>query len=243
MPETDKQDATVEAPESVGTGKPVVETEKPKEPTVAEAMAEKSEQKTVPEAAFLSEKKARKQLEKQVKELQTLVEEGATAKEVSEAMESIDELGDEYQVDKGFLKKLTKSIRAEVAKEFGDKLKPFEEKDRQERLNKVFSEHFDKTLAEMPQEYEGVVNKEVIKALSLLPENKNKTFSQLIEDTYSNAISGKRTLEKATPRGGKSPETIDMHLARTNKEYFKEIMADPVLKAKYNSEALKRLPL
>ena len=107
---------------------------------------------------------------------------------------------------------------------------------------KLFTEHFTKTMAEMP-EYEKIVNRDVIKTLALDPRNANKTFAQIIESAYGHLITGKRTLETTKPGGGKEDTTIDFNKARSNGEYFKEIMADPELKKQYNSEIEKRLKL
>jgi hypothetical protein len=62
----------------------------------------------------------------------------------------------------------------------------------------VFNEHFDKTISQMP-EFDGVVNKDVIKTLSLDPSNKNKTFQQLIETAYGHLVAGRKTMEASRP--------------------------------------------
>lgn len=218
-----------------------------KTPTIADLIGQtevqepKEEPKTVGLDKFLEEKKARKALEKEVKDLKKLIEEGGTKQEVDASIESIAE---EYpDVDPKFLSKLAQAIRAETDKSLDEKIsskiKPIEEKDKMKEVKTAFSKGFGEALKEMP-EYQNIVNEDVIFKLSLLKENGNKTFAQLIEETYSNALGGKRTMETTTPRGGKEPESLDFDKARSNTEYFKEVMSNPKLKAEYNDKMIKR---
>lgn len=207
--------------------------------TISEVMGEpkKEEPKTVGLDKFLDEKRGRKALEKEVASLKKLIEDGGTKEEISE---SLSELSDEYpDVDPKFLNKLVKTIKAETQKELDDKFRPLEEKDRQVKLQTVFKKGFSEAIDTMP-EYSKVVNEDVIFKLSLLPENGNKTFVQLIEETYSNALGGKRTLDTTVaPRGGKEPEPLDIGKARKDPAYFAEIQANPKLKAQYNDQMLR----
>jgi hypothetical protein len=95
-------------------------------------------------------------------------------------------------------------------------------------------------MAEMP-EYSAIVNKDVIKTLSLDPANQNKTFQQLIEETYGNALGGKRTLETTTPRGGKALESVDFDRAKKDGKYLEEVLANPDTKKEYNEGLIGRL--
>jgi len=210
------------------------------EPTVAEIM-NKVDDKTVPLNTFLETKKEKKALEKELSNLQAQIKAGATPKE---AKASLKEIADKYDVDVNFITELSSAIYAQaqedVEERLNSKLQPLEAKDREEKINKAFNEHYEKVIAEMP-EYEKVINKNVIKSLSLLPENSKKTFQQIIEETYGNSVTGKRTMETSTPRGGKD-QSIDFN--RTNDpEYFKQIMASPELKKKYNEGLLSRINL
>jgi signal transduction protein with GAF and PtsI domain len=199
---------------------------------------EKPAPKMVPEAALLDMKKDNKELRKELKELRTSIEEGATKAEVSEDIAAI---GEKYGVDKTFLNELAATIRKEVGADTAAAIKPLTANERANRIEKVFSEHFDKAMAEMP-EFAGVVNRSVIKSLSLDPENANKTFAQLIDETYGKAIpAGKRTLETTTPRGGKSPDPIDYDRAKSDQKYFAEIMSDPDRKKEYNQTLVDRI--
>jgi len=193
----------------------------------------------VPESAFLKEKMARKELEKKVKELEESVRNGASNKEVSADIASI---AKEYDIDPNFLDKLTKTIRSEteskLKEEIDSKFKPLEEKERSAGIDKIFNQHYNAAIEKMP-EFKDVVNPNVIKSLSLLPQNANKTFAQLIEETYGNAITGKRTIQSTSPAGGKETGPLDYQRAVKDPAYFKEVMADPKLKAEYNDKMLR----
>lgn len=230
----------------------VIEAAKPeveKKETIAEAMGEKKpevkEDRSVPEAAFLDLKKENKELRKDLKELKVLIENGGSKAEVTDEIAAIAE---EYDLKPDFLKKLAGSIRKDVEKEsskeldskISDILKPIEAKDRQEKIDKVFDKHFSAAMADMP-EFADIVNPAVIKSLSLDASNKDKTFSQLIEDTYGKAVPGKRTLENTKPGGGRAPEGIDFDKARKDSKYFESIMADPAQKKEYNEGLLDRV--
>lgn len=226
-----------------------VTTETTEEKTIGEALETKVEDahveedpvtqpKTVPEGAFLKEKMARKEAEKKIKELEESIRAGANKKEVSENIQSIAE---EYNIDPIFLDKIVDTVRSEteskIRSELDSKFKPLEEKEKKAQIDKAFNEHFNAAISTMP-EFNGVVNPEVIKALSLLPQNANKTFPQLIEETYGSAVTGKRTIPTTIPGGGKEPAALDYDRAVRDTEYFKEVMANPKLKKEYNERML-----
>ena len=209
--------------------------------------------KTVGLDKFLEEKKARKAAEKRIAELESKGEE-VDADDVSDA---IDEIAEEYNVDKGFLKKLKKVLtpKSSPTKSTEDKTKEgaddevssrltaLEQKERDAEIAKAFDSAYKKALEIVP-EYAEVANPEVIKELSLLPKNKDKTFSQIIEETYGKSVpTGRKTIERTTPGGGKEPETVDFDRARKDSKYYAEIMANPALKKQYNDGLEKRLPL
>ncbi len=222
-----------------------------KELTMAEIAAAgeegkpKGEPKLVPEAALVKEKKGRQEAERLAAKLQKQIDDGAASPEdVADGIDDLNAMAEEFDVDPKLLTKLTKSIEtkarkaAEAATEAG--LEPLKAADRASKINQVFSEHFEAAMAEMP-EFKDVVNKEVIKTLSLDPKNANKSFRQIIEDTYSGALGGKRTLEQKQPNGGKGPDEIDYDKAQRDGKYFGEIMADPVSKKKYNDGLAQRI--
>jgi hypothetical protein len=188
----------------------------------------------VPESVFLSEKKARKEAEKMLKELKEKLSQDTPKREVSSDIASI---AKKYDVDPDFLEEVKGAInlqsKKEIEEELSLKFKPLEEEKRQAKIDKAFDEHYQKAMAAMP-EFSNVVNANVIKSLSLLPQNANKTFSQLIEETYGNAITGRRTIQTTVAGGGKEPAPLDYHRANRDPAYFKEIMANPKLKEEYN---------
>lgn len=193
----------------------------------------------IPESVFLQEKSARKEAEKKIKELEETIKNGATKSEVSSDIESI---AKEFDIDPSFLDKFAKTIRSEtetkLKSELDSKFKPMEEKEKETKINAAFEVHFGKALESMP-EFKDIVNPQVIKSLSLLPQNVNKTFPQLIEETYGNALNGKRTLPTTTPGGGKEPAPLDFQRAKKDTAYFNEIMANPKTKEEYNSRMLR----
>lgn len=218
---------------------PIVE---PKDRTVEEILAEGEEKSSrVPLKTFLEVKKEKKELEREISELKEQVKGGATKAEISA---DLDSLANKYDVDPNFLKELSTVI---YSKAKGDadavleqKLKPIQDKEKAEKINKIFNENFDKIMEELP-EYSEVVNKDVIKELSLLPQNSKKTFQQIIEDTYGKSVSGKKTMETSTPRGGKDAG-LDMNRIN-DPEYFKLVMETPELKKQYNEGIAHRIQL
>lgn len=120
-------------------------------------------------------------------------------------------------------------------------MKPLKDKERLEKIDTAFNEHFDKTIAKMP-EFDGVVNKNVIKQLSLDPSNKNKTFQQLIDEAYGHLVTGKKTLEGAKPSVSRGEAgDVDFDKMKKDTNYYKEVMSNPSLKKKYNADLTKRL--
>lgn len=209
-----------------------------KEETVGEVLVEKKEtpkEDSVPLSAFLEIKNSNKEMAKQLKELQKSIEQGASKTEVSSDIKAI---ADKHGLDEVFLQDFAQSVKAhaeaEIDAKISSRLKPLEEKEHSERINKAFTEHYQKALERMP-EYKDVVNQEVIKALSLMPANANKTFTQLLEESYGHLITGKRTLDTTPAKGGKSDGfTVDIDRAKRDSSYFKEVMSDPNLKKQYN---------
>lgn len=239
------------APKTDAVVTPVVEPAKVEEPkavaepevTVAQAMqapAKTDKTDSVPLAVFLEEKKERKTLETKIADLEKQV---AAGKKL-DVGDEIAALGEEYGVDAGFLAKLTTAIETRVGKPKGGEVSPDVQKiladAEAKNLNEVFKTHFDKAIGKMP-EYAEIANPEVIKSLSLLPENANKTFSQIIEDTYSRSLSGKKTIETTVPNGGKEPAPIDYVKASKDQTYLAEILANPETKKEYNKSLADRL--
>lgn len=187
------------------------------EPTVAELHTEKPKAPKpteVPFARLDKEIQRRKDAEAELKELKAQIE---------ERIGDAEEADDEPEV-----KKLAK------------KLEQIEESDRKSKLETTFMQHLNKTLENTP-EYKDIVNIEVIKQMAFNPANANKTYKQLLEEAYGNALTGRRTIETTTPRGGAKDEKVDLQRAKTDTEYRRQVLSDPELKKQYNSGLTDRV--
>lgn len=238
----DKAEDTVEKPTVEEAEKEVeVVAEPVKEKTVAEIAEEAAPAPKKPETVgldkFLSEKEGRKAAEKALKDLQDKVTAGTITE--TEVSADIAAIGKKYDVNADFLKELVDAVETKTEKKFADRLTPLEEEKRQQKIDAAFTKAFESAMVDMP-EFTKVVNKDVIKTLSLDPNNKNKTFSQIIEETYGGAVPGKRTVEPTKPGGGKEPEALNIDRARKDPAYFDEVMGNPKLKKEYNDAMLKR---
>ena len=208
-----------------------------------EVSPEKEKARVVPESVFLEEKRERKELAKELKEIKAMMEKGMSQKEVSgDVKEIAEEFGLTEQAVAKLIAKVGEQTKAEYDKEIEAKLKPLQEKERSENVEKTFNEHFDKLMEAMP-EFKGIASKEVIKTLSLDPKNANKTFAKILEESYGHLVVGKKTLEKTSARGGNSDAPIDYRKANNDQSYFREIMGNPELKKKYNEGLIGRLKI
>lgn len=202
---------------------------------------EKKPDDSVALGKFLAEKKARKALEKKVKELEDAINSEVEDDDDDDSLSTdIKSLAKEFDVDEKFLKKLTTSVKSDLRKEYDEKLKPITEKNKETKFNEVFSKHFTETIDSMP-EYKSVVNADVIKSLSRDPQNAHLTMRELVEKTYGNALGGKRTIETTVPHGGKEPQNVDYERAQKDSAYFNDVMSDSDSKKKYNEQMLKRI--
>lgn len=118
-------------------------------------------------------------------------------------------------------------------KKLAQKLEQLEVDKRTADLNKVFEQNFNATLDKHP-EYKDIANVEVIRQMAFNPANANKTYRQLLDEAYGNAVIGRRTIETTTPRGGAKDGVLDMRRAQTDTAYRHEVLADPVLRKQYN---------
>lgn len=205
--------------------------EEEKEETIGEAFSEKKETDHIPKARLDKEIARRKELEGALAELQ----EKATQQDLSKSEISSDltALAKEHDIDPSFLNKLAGAIKSQAEADFEERLKPFTEKEKQAKQDAAFKQGFDRAMANL-QDLKDVVNPAVIKSLSLDPANSKKTFTQLIEEAYGNTVPGRKTVEKAVPRGGNASGQLDYARAKRDPDYFKEVMADPVMKKQYN---------
>lgn len=245
---TDKQPAE-KAPEAAPEGQ---QPEEKKEQTVGDLLETKPEAKptpkkddadTVPIATFLDMKKENKEMKAQLVDLQKKIEAGGSRAEITADLQEI--AAEWPEVDPKFLKKFADTVRAQAKAEAKEdveaSLKPLKEKERSEKINAAFETHYAKAIEANP-EFKDVANKEIIKSLSLMPANANKTFTQLIEESYGHLVPGKRTLDVGSSRAGKNDNgDVDTARAQKDPEYFKEVMANPALKKKYNDSLISRI--
>jgi hypothetical protein len=208
-----------------------------------EAQPEEVKVKTVPEAVFLEEKRERKELAKELKEIKKLLEDGASTKEVSADVKDIaEEFGLTEQAVSKLIAKVGEQTKAEYEKEIEAKLKPIQAKERAENVDKAFNEQFDKLMEAMP-EFKGIASKDVIRTLASDPKNANKTFGKILEESYGHLVTGKKTIDNTSARGGVSDAPIDTKRMIHDMEYYKEVMANPELKKQYNDTISSRLKL
>lgn len=212
-----------------------------KEETLGDLISEKpKDSKMVPEAVLIEQKKAFKEVQRELKDLKESIQSGQLSNK--EESKSVKALQEEFPDASEFIGRFYSAVKAEVKSEAEESIRPFKEKETAKERDKVFNEHYEKALADMP-EFKDVANKEVIKSLALDPKNSNKTFRQILELVYGETLPGKRVLEQTTPGGGKEDAEVDFNKAANDTNYFKEIMANPRLKQKYNESLGSRLKL
>jgi len=127
-------------------------------------------------------------------------------------------------------------------KELADKLAKFEKEGQNAKRDAALEAGLNKALDDAP-EFKDVINVDVIKQMALNPANADKTFANLLEEAYGNALGGKRTIESTTPRGGAKNEKVDIEKARRDNTYLKEVLADPALRKQYNEGLENRIML
>lgn len=181
--------------------------------TEAEPIKEKPKVTTVPKARLDKEIQKRKDLEAELAALRG-------------------ELGDDPEVDD--------VEDVPEVKKLAEKLERIEKNEQMSRMEKIFHDNLSKTLENNP-EYKDIVNVEVIKALAFNPANANKTYKQLLEEAYGNALGGRRTVETTVPRGGAKDTKVDMQRAKTDAAYRREVLADPDLRKQYNEGLTDRV--
>jgi len=237
---------TKEVIEPVEVVKETTPVEAVKEPakaeeTIGEALKPK-ESETVPLSTFLELKNENKLAKKDISDLQSKIEAGATKSEISKG---IKEIADEHNVDENFLNEFASTVKAQTEKDIdakiAEKLKPLQDEDNAKKIDDIFNKNYDRVLENMP-EFKDIVNKNVIKTLALDPENKNKTFTKIIEEAYGHLIEGKKTIESSTPNSKSEGETLDKGKLK-DPAYMKKVLADPELKKEYNKGLIDRLNL
>lgn len=175
---------------------------------------ESKKPESVPLARLSKEVQRRKEAEAELKALKAILE------------DSVDDGDDED--DQPEVKKLAQKLE----KLEGDK--------RSADLNAVFEKHFQATLEKLP-EYKDIANVEVIRQMAFNPANANKTYRQLLDEAYGNAVTGRRTIETTTPRGGAKDTAVDLARAKTDHDYRRQVLADPASRKQYNEGLAERI--
>lgn len=199
-----------------------------------EESEEHASEKTVPEYAFVAQKKALIAAEKELKALRDSMQYQEATQ--YEQVTGVDAIADKYNIDREFMNELKSTIENDLDAKYASKESA---KEKADKFNDAFSKQYNTALERGP-EFQAIANPDVIKTLATLPQNKNKTVSQLLEETYGNALTGKRTIETTQPGGGKDPEPLDIAKAEKDINYFNEVMADPKKKAQYNEQMLRK---
>jgi len=146
----------------------------------------------------------------------------------------------EAEIEK--LKESKEPVDESEVKKLADKLEKIEKTGLKAKQDIALSEGLEKALNEAP-EYRDIANLDLIKQMALNPANKDKTFAALLDEAYGNAVSGKRTTESTTPRGGAKNDKVDINKAQRDNSYLKEVLADPALRKQYNEGLETRIIL
>jgi len=127
-------------------------------------------------------------------------------------------------------------------KELAKQLAEIQEKEKRASRDAKLAAGLDKALETAP-EFKDIANADVIKQMALNPANKDKTFVQLLEEAYGNALGGRRTIETTTPRGGAKDTKVDIDRTKKDKEYLREVLSNPDMKKQYNESIQDRIGL
>lgn len=174
---------------------------------------EKKKVDSVPIARLNKEIQKRKDLEKQLEDLRGDLEEDP----------EVDDVEDEPEV-----------------KKLAERLESIEKKERMTKMDAAFTQGLNKALENAP-EFKDIVNVDVMRALAFNPANAQKTYKQLLQEAYGNALTGRRTVETTTPRGGAKDTKLDRDRARNDTDYRREVLADPELRKQYNEGLTDRV--
>lgn len=158
-----------------------------------EESEEHASEKTVPEYAFVAQKKALIAAEKELKALRESMQYQEATQ--YEQVTGVDAIADKYNIDREFMNELKSTIENDLDAKYASKESA---KEKADKFNDAFSKQYNTALERGP-EFQAIANPDVIKTLATLPQNKNKTVSQLLEETYGNALTGKRTIETTQP--------------------------------------------
>lgn len=102
-------------------------------------------------------------------------------------------------------------------------------------IEEIFSENFNKVMEGMP-EYKDVVNRDVIKELSLLPQNAKKTFQQIVEETYKDKINYSILNISTTTTSSIIDSTINKSSYQIDKSFSNKLKGRIILQVESNGE-------
>lgn len=218
----------------------------PETTTESETLGALTEEKhdSVPLKKYMEEKRLSKENADKATALEAelaKVKSNMASMSVPAINDEITRLATEHNADPELLAKLmsmaktvtAKEIREELDAQYAPAISRIEQERNAEKADKKFDALFDKTLGEM-DEYSGIVNKDVIKALAFNPANAKKTLPQILEEAYGNAIQGRKSIE-TQHAGSRSADEVD--LSNPSDHDFDKINADPSLKAKWAAQA------
>jgi len=210
------------------------ETEAPEatqeEKTIEDAVVEtKPESESVPLAKFMGEKKKRQDLEARIKEIEESPTESVTSA-------SLSELADDLGVDIEAAKKIAATVKSEVMSDIEPRFAEIDAEKKAKNEKKVLNDLF-KTAIDKNPDYKEVVDKETIIKLAKISENRGKTMSEIIKQTYgrvSQDETSPKTME--TNKGSdKSPKKVDFDkLSKMDDETQLEVLRDPENRKAYN---------
>lgn len=213
-----------------------------KEETLGDALhqEEKKVPESIPYSRFQEKVNETKELKEKVADLEKKIQDGVSQREIDS---DIDAIASEFQLDAKVLDKVVQVAEARAMAKVEEKLAPLTERESASKRESAFTQMLNRALEQNP-EYVDVVNKDILKQLAFNPANANKTFSKLLEEMYGSVVkpAERKTMETTAP--GKSDatiESVDYRRAQNDSAYFKQIMADPVLKKEYNEINLKQL--
>lgn len=225
-------------------------TEKPESTETLEALnPEPEKEQEEKDDKYLGQKKRAERAEEEARNLQAEIQRLRTNSAtgdmpITEVNNELKKLSEEYNVDETFVAKLYSTveksaiskIKAEIEKDYTPKLMKIEQERRLEGAVKKFEDLYSKTLKEMP-EYDGIVNKDVIKSLAFATSNGKKTLPQLLEETYGAAIQGRKSIESA--HASKEPQAPNV--VNPTSDDWDRIEKDPNARQAWADEARKQI--
>lgn len=239
---SEEKQATPAAPESE------VNTEK--QETLETIVTEPEKVETKPEdEKYLGQKRRAEKAEERAEALQAEIQKLRTNSAtgdmpITEVNNELKKLSEEYNVDETFVAKLYSTveksainkIKAEIEKDYTPKIMKIEQERRLEQANSKFEELYSKTLKDMP-EYDGIINKDVIKSLAFATSNGKKTLPQLIEETYGAAVQGRKSIEST--HASKEPQAPNV--VNPTKEDWDRIESDPTARQAWSKQAEEQI--